>query len=196
LSEGAEIAPDRGEGQEETAALLRPYSLAFERFVENEHDIEGLLAYALYKATVREDALRGFKSGNARDPSPAMVKTFKEAAVARLIEFADGMIEDATPELQQSAALDAVSGLHQTLTSQMATAVSTLKSHVDDRTGLRPSIFANVVAWVFTLAITALVLIANGRVLIGVPKDRSAASSAAPASSQSPSQSGQSGGQR
>jgi len=140
------------------------YSRAFDNIVQDEDDVVGLLAYALYKRAIREDAQEGRRSsGDGRNPSRTVVETYRRAAEMTLSEVIQNSLEQARPELQVSAALDAVDG-----------ARSDIIEHVTRRTNWLPALVTNVVAWAFTLLIATLLLSSLGR-----PSPEEAVSSAA-----------------
>lgn len=112
-----------------------------------------MLAYALFKQAVREDVARGVETiGNSRNPSPTVITAYRQAAERRLEELISANIENATPEIQQSATLAAISTLE-----------ANLKGHVTAKTGMVHAIFSNFIAWVITLAATVLILSVAGR---------------------------------
>lgn len=64
----------------------------------------GLLAYALYKQSIREDIARGrLVDGSSRDPSPTTVNVFRHSADRILQEFAASAIEEARPDFERSS---------------------------------------------------------------------------------------------
>jgi hypothetical protein len=132
------------------------YSRAFENFVSaegGEQDVVGLVAYALFKQAIREEAVSGtLVGGDARNPSATTVRTYRAAAEQLLTGVVDRALDEATPDLQQSAVLAAIEG-----------ATGQIKSHVTDRTGFGSALLTNLLAWVLTLAIAALVLILAAR---------------------------------
>jgi hypothetical protein len=129
------------------------YSRAFNNIVQDKDDVVGLLAYALYKRAIREDAMGGKRPpGSERNPSETTVETFRSAAQQILGEIVSASLEGAKAELQISAALDAID-----------TAESNIQRHVTERTGFMPSLVANVLAWAFTLFITVLIFFALDR---------------------------------
>ncbi len=124
------------------------HSLAFERLVEDDDDVVGLLAYALFKRSIREAAQRGeVVTGVGRDPSPTVITTYRHAAESIIGETVGRALNDNLAELQQSAAIDAI-----------AAAAAELKSHIDSRTDFRSALLTNVAAWIVTLAITVLIV--------------------------------------
>lgn len=133
-------------------APAKPYSRAFENFVDSsgdEPDVVGLIAYALFKQAIREEATTGtIAAGDARNPSATTVNSYKAAAKQLLTGVVDRAFTEATPELQQSALLTAFEG-----------AVDQVKAHVTERTSFGQALLTNVIAWVLTLAIAALILI-------------------------------------
>jgi hypothetical protein len=131
----------------------RSYSRAFDNIVQDEDDIVGLLAYALYKRAIREEAQTGRHSnGDTRNPSRTVVETYRQAAERTLSEVINSSLEAARPELQASAALDAVEA-----------ARANLSEHISRRTGFGQAISTNIVAWALTLVITVLILLAFNR---------------------------------
>lgn len=124
------------------------YSRAFQNFVRSDDDVVGLLAYALFKRGVLEEAERGRRSlGRDRDPPPTVVEAYRQAAEQRVSAVVAAALEDARPELQQSAYLDAV-----------ARSSSELREHVTARTDVKSALAVNMVAWIITLALTALIV--------------------------------------
>lgn len=124
------------------------YSLAFERLVEDDNDTVGLLAYALFKRAIREEAQRGeIVAGHRRDPSPTVIKTYRQFAESIIAEAVERSLTDNLAELQQSAAIDAIGA-----------AASDLKAHIDARTDFRSALLTSVIAWIVTLAITVLLV--------------------------------------
>jgi hypothetical protein len=131
----------------------KAYSRAFDNIVQDEDDVVGLLAYALYKRAIREDAQTGqHSSGDTRNPSRTVVETYRQAAERTLSEVIGAALDGARPELQSSAALDAIES-----------ARATLSEHVTRRTGFSHAIITNVLAWALTLVLTVLILLAFNR---------------------------------
>jgi hypothetical protein len=133
------------------AITQRAYSRAFENFVATEgeeDDVVGLVAYALFKQAIREEASSGSSSGgDVRNPSATTVRTYRAAAEQLLTGVVDRALDAATPGMQQSALLSAFDG-----------AAGQIKSHITERTGFGPALMTNLVAWVVTLAIATFVL--------------------------------------
>ena len=127
------------------------YSRAFENLVEtndDEKDVVGLIAYALYKQGIREEAISGTGTpGPQRNPPATTVTTYRAAATQLLTEIVQRAIDETTPEIQRSAVLTAVE-----------TAKGEIKGHVTSRTNFGPALLTNIVAWIITLAIAVLVL--------------------------------------
>ncbi|RNJ64163.1 MAG: hypothetical protein EDM03_07445 [Porphyrobacter sp. IPPAS B-1204] len=129
------------------------YSRAFDNIVQDDDDVVGLLAYALFKRAVREDAQDGRKSdGNSRNPSRTVVETYRAASERLLGQVIEASLREAKPELQISAALDAIE-----------TASSSIREHVTAKTGIIPALLTNVLAWAFTLVVTVLIFLALDR---------------------------------
>ena len=145
-----------GEPPQLTTPAERGYSRAFENFVVSEgdeEDVVGLVAYALFKQAIREEAAAGaLVGGDARNPSATTVKTYRAAAEQLLTGVVDRALDAATPDIQRSAVLSAIEGT----TDQ-------IKAHVTERTGFGSALLTNLVAWVVTLAIATLILILAAR---------------------------------
>ncbi len=136
--------------EEGAQSSAQPYSRAFDNIVQDDDDVVGLLAYALYKRAIREDAQEGRQSsGYSRNPSKTVVETYRQAAERTLSEVIGSSLEAAKPELQVSAALSAVEA-----------AKADIREHVTQRTGFLPALLTNIVAWAFTLLLTVLILLA------------------------------------
>ena len=113
----------------------------------------GLVAYALFKQAIREEAASGAAlGGDSRNPSATTVKTYRAAAEQLLTGIVANAIDEATPDIQQSAVLAAIEG-----------ATGHIKAHVTDRTGFGSALLTNIIAWVLTLAIATLVLLLAAR---------------------------------
>jgi len=127
------------------------HSRAFENFVEtgsDERDVVGLIAYALYKQGIREEAISGTAApGAQRNPPTTTVTTYRAAATQLLTEIVQRAIDETTPEIQRSAVLNAVE-----------TAKAEIKGHVTGRTNFGPALLTNIIAWIVTLAIAVLIL--------------------------------------
>ena len=112
-----------------------------------------MVAYALFKQAIREEAASGaIVAGDARNPSATTVKTYRAAAEQLLTGIVDRALDAATPDLQQSAVLSAIEN-----------AKGQVNGHVTERTGFGSALLTNLVPWVLTLAIAALVLILAAR---------------------------------
>lgn len=141
-----------------------PYSLAFERFVRSPDDFVGLLAYALFKAAVREGAAQGVpRERAARAPVPAMVAVYRQAAEQRVAELIGGAIEQATPEIQASATVAAVEAAQKASVSAVGATEANLKRHVDDRTSFKQAMLTSFAGWLLTLGVTAIIIFLAGR---------------------------------
>jgi hypothetical protein len=132
------------------------YSRAFENFVgadTDDEDVVGLVAYALFKKAVREESAAGLAPpSDKRNPSPTTVKTYRAAAEQHITGIVAKAIEEATPEIQQSAALTAIE----------ATRIQ-IENHVTTRTGFGPALVANIAAWALTLFLAVTILFLSAR---------------------------------
>ncbi|BCH62643.1 hypothetical protein RvVAT039_pl12130 (plasmid) [Agrobacterium vitis] len=125
------------------------YSKAFENMVNGPDDVVGLLAYALYKQTIAEDALQGQHPTSAqRNPGVVAVALYRSSAEQKLSAFASSVLEDAREGIQQSAIIDKLQEVE-----------GRVKSHVSSKTSFGMALFTNVIGWLLTLAITVLVIL-------------------------------------
>ena len=124
------------------------YSRAYENMVtQGPDDIVGLLAYALFKQNIAEDAGQGIKGeGHRRNPTKVTVALFRSAAEAKLNEFAAKSIDEAKSEIQASA-----------YKSSLEEGMESLSREIVRNAGTGRAILTNLIAWLVTLAITVLV---------------------------------------
>ena len=145
---GTETAPVAGSGPEDPR-----HSMAFEAFVEKPNDTLGLLAYALYKQVVHQDARKGiFRDKFKRSPGEHEVRIYKDAAWGMLEEFGNSMVKDATPDIQETK----VSQELATVNANIATLQTNIVATIQGATGLGKSVWSNILAW---LAISTLIII-------------------------------------
>lgn len=144
-----EIAPTAQTRTSKTSA----YSKAYENFVEEEDDLVGLLAYALYKGSVRENARSGRHSdGSKRNPNGAEVKAYRSQAERELSGVARRAIEDATPDIEQTAIANAIKGNR-----------TEILAHITRRTGFWSAFGTNMLAWIVSLCIAVLIIVLFNR---------------------------------
>lgn len=126
------------------------HSKAFENLVtEGDNDIVGLLAYALLKQTIREEAMQGSQlNGAFKNPSNVVVAHYRKSAERVLDEFATQVIDDARSEIQTSAILNQL----------IATEVN-LSSTISSATGPVRAIWTNIAAWGITGFIVFLIVV-------------------------------------
>jgi hypothetical protein len=127
------------------------YSKAFDNFVgEHDSDIEGLLAYALYKRTVRDQCRQGVAvDGRLRDPPKSEVDTYKSSANNLIEQLVIDYEQTIRAELQQSYYED-----------RLEQVKGEIKAMIRSRTSFAGQIVINLIGWVITLAITLLVFFA------------------------------------
>lgn len=130
----------------------KAFSQAFETFLQSEgdeDDVIGLLAYALYKQSVREDAIAGNATpAERRTPSETTIQAYRGAASQLLTGVIDRAIEDSTAAIQESALRDAVSASE-----------ASVKAHINAKTSWKTALGTNLAAWLISLAIVFLVLV-------------------------------------
>lgn len=128
------------------------YSRAFECLVQDANDTVGLLAYALFKQSIREAAQNGgFIWPLPRELSVTEITTYRHAAESIIGNAVERTLTQNLPEIQQSAAIETVK----------AEAVS-VRAHIDARTGFGMALLTNIFAWIVTLAITVLIIWLSG----------------------------------
>jgi hypothetical protein len=111
------------------------------------------VAYALFKKAIREEARSGIaQSGDKRNPSQTTIRTYRAAAEQLLTDVVGRAIDEATPEIQQSAVLKAIES------SQ-----AKVEAHITKRTNFGSSLTANFVAWLISLAVAAMILFVAAR---------------------------------
>lgn len=125
-------------------ASRRPNPM-FERLVQAEDDLVGLIAYALYKQTKR-DWFETFKRENKREPESSefdsfllgertekRLKTYRDQAASVLASYADTVVAEARPYIQ----IDAISGRIR----------DSLKWHRQIPAGLAAAVFFSVIVF-------------------------------------------------
>ncbi|CAL8968545.1 hypothetical protein RHODGE_RHODGE_04595 [Rhodoplanes serenus] len=93
----------------------KSYNTVYERLVQRDDDLVGLIAYALYKQHKR-DWLVEHRERQGRDPNDdelkayltaqqldRMIQMYRERAETVLNEFGDQILQEATPEIQRAA---------------------------------------------------------------------------------------------
>lgn len=131
------------------------YSKAFENFVKETDDTVGLLAYALFKQTINEDAVRGvLTESEKRNPGKILVERFRDSAHRKLEEFGSKMVDEARPILQRSAVSEALSGLNDNLESVQANLITC----INEKTRIRYGILASLAGWLISIALTILLV--------------------------------------
>jgi len=137
------------------------HSRAFENLVTNgEGDIVGLLAYALFKQSIREAAIAGNLSpAIQRNPSHTAVKVHRDAAEQMLSALVDTALEAARPELAESALRKAVEDSRNTI----LTTAAEINAHTDQRTQFWTAVLAGGVSWVVSLILTIIIIWLSGK---------------------------------
>jgi hypothetical protein len=124
------------------------YSKAFENLVREQDDLEGLLAYALYKQTLHERRQNGMPISSSADRSLASseISTFRSMARTSLKAFESIVIAREKDDIVKAGALSVTESIKRT---------------INERTAVLPSIFigivVGIVAWVLSLGITIVV---------------------------------------
>jgi hypothetical protein len=130
----------------------KSYSRAFERLVQSDDDLLGLLSYALYRQAIREAALHGRtpQSLDHRDLTPTEITVYRTMAHGRPTTLANSFIEQATPEIAETALRAEIGRLQDSLTQT-----------IERATSRRVAIGTNLVAWLLSIAITFLIAVAG-----------------------------------
>jgi len=134
----------------------REYSRAFETLVQegDQSDIVGLLAYGLFKASIRERVRGGQEvPRHLRNPTEAEIHAYRGQAVRILEQYAEAAIAEATPDIVESARTGAK--------AEVIAEISSVRSTVIDRTRAWPAIWYGVAAWFISIVITVFVVLAS-----------------------------------
>lgn len=131
------------------------YSKAFESFVQDSDDLVGLIAYALYKQNIREASTSGraVTQAGSRHPTQTELTIYREAAEGKLSTYAISAINGARSEIQEEG-----------LRSDLGRVQSELEGSIARASSWRVALGVNLLAWIISLAITAVIAIA------GLPK--------------------------
>lgn len=134
----------------------REYSRAFETLVEegDEDDVVGLLAYSLFKSSIRERVRLGQTVPiHLRTPTVAERDAYRGRATRILERYAEGAIAEAEPDITETARAAAK--------SEIITEIGSVKTLVTDRTRAWPAIGYGVAAWLISIVITVVVVLAS-----------------------------------
>ena len=137
------------------ATQSREYSRAFEALVEegDEQDIVGLLAYSLFKASIRERTRSGQEvPRDLRDPTKSEREAYRGRAERILEKYGQGTIAEATPDILESARTGAKADILREIEQVRATVI--------DRTSAVPAIGYGILAWFISIIITLVITFA------------------------------------
>ncbi len=128
------------------------YSRAFELLVQDDDDLTGLLAYALYKQSIREASAQGKAVHPSRDRSltSTEVRAWREVADGMLSAFASSIIDQSRSGIVETAVRDDIRNLK-----------SSLSLELQRSTSWKTAVVVNLVAWLLSIAITILVVMAG-----------------------------------
>lgn len=131
----------------EVSEATSSYSRAFETLVREPEDIVGLLAYSLFKASIRERVRGGQEvPRHLRNPTAAETDAYRGQAERILERYAEGVIAEAEPGITAAA---------------RGTAKDEIIAEVRNRTRAWPAIGYGVVAWFISIVITVVVVLAS-----------------------------------
>jgi hypothetical protein len=125
------------------------FSKAFDNFVgDNPDDVEGLLAYALYKRTIRDRCRNGAAATQVieRDPPESEVQTYRNSAKTMIEEVMQIYEEEASPDWQQSY-----------FEQRLGEWKGEIKSTIRNRTSVGGQIFVNLIAWAITIVLSLVI---------------------------------------
>jgi hypothetical protein len=124
------------------------YSRAFETLVRGPNeDIVGLLAYSLFKASIRERVIGGqVVPRPLRNPTTADTDAYRGQAERILEQYAEKVIADAEPAITAAA---------------RGTAKDEIIAAVHNRTRAWQAIGYGVVAWFISIVVTVAVVLAS-----------------------------------
>ncbi len=130
------------------------YSKALANFVETPDDVEGLLAYALYKRTINERRSLGISvSNDQRDPQKHEIEIYRTQA-ARYLETSGATVIEA-----ERAGIIA-EGVQES-TFELIRRIDVLPREIKASTGFWwPGVVVGVVAWLISIVITILIVLA------------------------------------
>lgn len=127
----------------------KPYSKAFESFVEGSDDIVGLLAYALYKQDIQEARREGREppAPEQRSPGKTEVKAFRGYAERSLEKVIEQATETDAPQWIEV-------GREQGRLTDKAEILGVVRA----RTNFVTAVLAGILAWLLSIGITILIV--------------------------------------
>lgn len=130
------------------------YSKAFTNFVEAPDDVEGLLAYALYKRTINEHRSLGRSSSNdQRDPQKHEIEIYRTQAARYLETFGATVIEAERANIIAQGVQES--------TFELVRRLDVISKEIRSSTGFWwPGVVVGVVAWLISIVLTILVVFA------------------------------------
>ncbi len=136
----------------ENADTSSTHSRAFEKLVESEDDITGLLAYALYKQAIREAARQGrvVHTSAQRSPVATEIAVFRGAADSKLYSFSTYIVDQSRAEIVNTA-----------ISADIVAMEGRLRTELRNATSWRNAIIINLLAWLLSIAITFLIVVAG-----------------------------------
>jgi hypothetical protein len=161
--------------------LSHEYSRAFEALVGegDEPDIVGLLAYSLFKASIRERVRSGQDvPRHLRNPTSAEIDAYRGQAVRILERYGEGAIAEATPDIIESARTGAK--------AEILGEVDKVRTTVIERTRAWSTIGYGIVAWFISIVITVVITLAAPGWVMNLVSHISPPEATAPAGEQRP----------
>lgn len=148
---------------------MAEHSRAFERFVKNSDDysigapdLVGLLAYALYKQTLREEAIEhGWtKPSEQRNPVNSVVKTYRDQAENMLSDFANSAIDTARSEMKDANTISAIIETKGKISLSIEKSSSEIIKEIHRGTNWLTALVINIVGWFASVVVTIIIGVA------------------------------------
>lgn len=129
----------------EHITLNETIQAAYSKFVTDPGDTVGILAFGLYMQIISEQVSSGQNA--VFTPVNAMVMQLRGSAERQLEEFAHKVVEEATPNIQESF-----------FSSSLKSTADSIRLSIAESTSFKKSLSSNIAAWAVTLAFTVIVI--------------------------------------
>lgn len=129
-----------------------PFSKAFDNFIgDNPDDVEGLLAYALYKRTIRDQCRNGISpmASIHRDPPESEMRTYRASAAQMLSEVMTDYEDQVSEDWKRSY-----------YEARLGEWKGEIKALIRNRTSMVGQIGVNLIAWIITIILSLAVYFA------------------------------------
>ncbi|CAK0764799.1 putative Permease [Azospirillaceae bacterium] len=140
-----------------SAETVKDYNTIFERLVENDKDLRGLVAYGIYKQTKRDWIVR-YKDQNNKNPNDQECRAWVNGRVEKdlqlLCEHADNILKNFGENFVEKMK----PGIEKT----------NIEKKIEERTKFWPAVGASFVAWIGSLFIVVLILTISSKEFRGL----------------------------